>query len=97
MTDGGAGPFIVEASVGSIHGEEVIRISIAAARILLAVLGLPIAVQTTLAQASKTTLSYEEKKRQANDIAVAIVVSGLSCTCARFAEDIRNVVNDLRP
>jgi TRAP-type uncharacterized transport system substrate-binding protein len=24
-------------------------------------------------------------------------VSGLSCTCARFAEDIRNVVNDLRP
>jgi len=25
------------------------------------------------------------------------VVSGLSCTCARFAEDIRNVVNDLQP
>ena len=25
------------------------------------------------------------------------MVSGLSCTCARFAEDIRNVVNDLRP
>jgi uncharacterized protein len=25
------------------------------------------------------------------------VVSGLSCTCARFAEDIRNVVSDLRP
>jgi uncharacterized protein len=41
--------------------------------------------------------SYEEKKRQANDIAVSIVVSGLSCTCARFAEDIRNVLNDLRP
>jgi uncharacterized protein len=41
--------------------------------------------------------SYEEKKRQANDIAVSLVVSGLSCTCARFAEDIRNVVNDLSP
>ena len=41
--------------------------------------------------------SYEEKKRQANDIAVSVVVSGLSCTCARFAEDIRNVVNDLSP
>ncbi len=40
---------------------------------------------------------YEEKKRQANDIALSIVVSGLTCTCARFAEDIRNVVNDLRP
>ena len=40
---------------------------------------------------------YEEKKRQTNDIAVSIVVSGLSCTCARFAEDMRNVVNDLRP
>jgi len=35
--------------------------------------------------------------RETNDIAVSIVVSGLSCTCARFAEDIRNVVNDLRP
>jgi len=42
-------------------------------------------------------VTYEEKRRQANDIAVTIVVSGLSCTCARFAEDIRNVVNDLRP
>ena len=41
--------------------------------------------------------NYEEKKRQTNDIAVTIVVSGLTCTCARFAEDIRNVVNDLRP
>ena len=41
--------------------------------------------------------SYEDKKRQANDIAVSVVVSGLSCTCARFTEDIRNVVNDLSP
>jgi TRAP-type uncharacterized transport system substrate-binding protein len=43
------------------------------------------------------TASYDEKKRQANDIAVTVVVSGISCTCARFAEDIRNVVNDLGP
>src|ERR1700687_529401 len=49
------------------------------------------------AQAQKGQVTYEEKRRQANDIAVSIVVSGLSCTCARFAEDIRNVVNDLRP
>jgi TRAP-type uncharacterized transport system substrate-binding protein len=42
-------------------------------------------------------ITYEEKKRQTNDIAVNIVVSGITCTCARFAEDIRNVVNDLRP
>src|SRR6202158_5017079 len=48
-------------------------------------------------QAQKGHVTYEEKRRQANDIAVSIVVSGLSCTCARFAEDIRNVVNDLRP
>ncbi len=41
--------------------------------------------------------SYDQKKHETNDIAVAIIVSGLSCTCARFAEDIRNVVNDLRP
>jgi TRAP transporter TAXI family solute receptor len=49
------------------------------------------------AQAQKGQITYEEKRRQSNDIAVSIVVSGLSCTCARFAEDIRNVVNDLRP
>src|SRR5437868_13699076 len=42
-------------------------------------------------------LSYDEKKRQANDIAVTVVVSGISCTCARFTEDIRNVVHDLGP
>src|SRR6202011_1220587 len=48
-------------------------------------------------QSQKPAVSYEEKKRQANDIAVTVVVSGISCTCARFAEDIRNVVNDLGP
>jgi TRAP-type uncharacterized transport system substrate-binding protein len=42
-------------------------------------------------------ISYDEKKRQSNDIAVTVVVSGISCTCARFTEDIRNVVNDLSP
>src|SRR5713226_1530500 len=49
------------------------------------------------AQAQKAQATYEDKRRQANDIAVSIVVSGLSCTCARFAEDMRNVLNDLRP
>ena len=48
------------------------------------------------AQAAATA-TYEEAKRETNDIVVSIVVSGLSCTCARFAEDIRNVVNDLKP
>ena len=51
----------------------------------------------TGAQAQKAAARYEEKRRESNDIAVSIVVSGLTCTCARFAEDIRNVVNDLRP
>jgi TRAP-type uncharacterized transport system substrate-binding protein len=50
-----------------------------------------------LAQSQKPVVSYDEKKRQANDIAVMVVVSGISCTCARFTEDIRNVVNDLGP
>lgn len=49
------------------------------------------------ALAEKPGVSYDEKKRQANDIAVTVVVSGISCTCARFTEDIRNVVNDLSP
>jgi TRAP-type uncharacterized transport system substrate-binding protein len=69
----------------------------AALRTLFAFLCLSSLVPSALAQAQKATSSYEEKKRQTNDIAVTIVVSGLSCTCARFAEDIRNVVNDLRP
>jgi TRAP-type uncharacterized transport system substrate-binding protein len=77
-------------------------ISSAAARTLFALFCLIIAVALPFAQAQAqrapgTPATYEEKKRQANDIAVTIVVSGLSCTCARFAEDIRNVVNDLRP
>lgn len=40
---------------------------------------------------------YEIRKQETNQITVSIVVSGMSCTCARFAEDIRNVVNDLSP
>jgi uncharacterized protein len=40
---------------------------------------------------------YQEEKRKSNDNTVSIIVSALTCTCARFAEDIRNVVNDMRP
>jgi TRAP transporter TAXI family solute receptor len=72
---------------------------ISATRLLLAALCAFLAptLQTAAAQAQKPAVRYEEKKRQANDIAVTIMTSGLTCTCARFAEDIRNVVNDLRP
>jgi TRAP-type uncharacterized transport system substrate-binding protein len=60
-------------------------------------LSLFLAAPLQIARAEKALTDYEQKRRQENDIAVTIVVSGLSCTCARFAEDIRNVVNDLRP
>src|SRR5579862_6096550 len=72
---------------------------IPATKLLLAALVLLLtpSLQIAVAQAQKTGVRYEEKKRQANDIAVTIMTSGLTCTCARFAEDIRNVVNDLRP
>jgi uncharacterized protein len=63
----------------------------------LFVTSLTVSARPVLAQSQKPVVSYEEKKRQANDIAVTVVVSGLSCTCARFTEDIRNVVNDLGP
>jgi TRAP-type uncharacterized transport system substrate-binding protein len=67
--------------------------------LLLASLAVPL--RPVLAQSQKPAASYaasyDEKKRQANDIAVTVVVSGISCTCARFTEDIRNVVNDLGP
>jgi TRAP-type uncharacterized transport system substrate-binding protein len=74
-------------------------ISRTTAKFLIAIfcLGLALPSLPVPAQAQKASMRYEEKKRQTNDIAVSIVVSGLTCTCARFAEDIRNVVNDLRP
>src|SRR6195256_2499455 len=74
-------------------------ISRSAARILPAIfcLGIALPLLPASGQAQKPSVRYEEKKRQTNDIAVSIVVSGLTCPCARFAEDIRNVVNDLRP
>jgi uncharacterized protein len=71
------------------------------ARILSAAFCLFLAVSPQIVRAQgpsqHTSAGYEEKKQQTNDIALTIVVSGLTCTCTRFAEDIRNVVNDLRP
>ncbi len=40
---------------------------------------------------------YLQEKLRTNAGAVSIMVSGLNCTCTQFAEDIRNVVNELRP
>src|SRR5436309_2480091 len=60
-------------------------------------ISLPVPSHPVLAQSQKQAVSYDEKERQANDIAVTVMVSGISCTCARFTEDIRNVVNDLGP
>jgi TRAP transporter TAXI family solute receptor len=91
-----------DAAVGLQHPRKVMGISCSASRhIALLIcsffLAFSIPAQLAHAQAEKRSVSYEEKKRQTNDIAVTIVTSGLTCTCARFAEDIRNVVNDLRP
>jgi uncharacterized protein len=57
----------------------------------------PVSPTSVGAVPAAATSTYEELRRETNDIAVSIVVSGLTCTCARFAEDIRNVLNDLRP
>jgi len=67
------------------------------ASILVAVLCVFVCLSTASAETQFKTQTYEQKKREANDISVAIINSGLSCTCARFSEDMRNVVNDLRP
>jgi uncharacterized protein len=78
-----------------------ITVSLASAMVLSLLAGTTIAAlaETQQRPAIRTAVisNYEEKTRQTNDIAVSIVVSGITCTCARFAEDIRNVVNDLRP
>src|ERR1700704_5085992 len=63
----------------------------------LFLMSLTVPLRSALAESQKPAVSYDEKKRQANDIAVTVMVSGISCTCARFTEDIRNVVNDLGP
>jgi uncharacterized protein len=83
---------------------KVMGVSTATARNLLVCLSfflflvsLTVPLRPALAQTQRPANSYDEKKRQANDIAVTVVVSGISCTCARFTEDIRNVVNDLGP
>src|ERR1700733_3833090 len=60
----------------------------------------PILIQhqrPALVESRKASVNSDQKKREANDIAVTVVVSGISCTGARFTEDIRNVVNDLSP
>jgi TRAP-type uncharacterized transport system substrate-binding protein len=86
--------------------DRVMGLSIATARNLFVCLSLFLSftlltapLRPALAQNQKpgAGLSYDEKKRQANDIALTVVVSGISCTCARFTEDIKNVVNDLGP
>jgi len=64
---------------------------------VLTVAGLPLLQQAQAQTQGRATTRYEEKKRQTNEINVAIMTSGMTCTCAHFAEDIRNVVNDLRP
>jgi len=58
--------------------------------------------QNSFAQAPQATAAiedslYAEEKQRTNAGTVSIMVSGLNCTCMQFAEDIRNVVNDLRP
>jgi uncharacterized protein len=70
--------------------------------ILLAFAVLLFAGPQAFAQAKRSghdanPVRYEEKRRQTNSINISIMTSGMTCTCARFAEDIRNVVNDLRP
>lgn len=59
-----------------------------------------------LAQSQKTTAvaavqidqsKYLEEKLRTNAGAISIMVSGFNTTSSFFAEDIRNVVNDLRP
>ena len=40
---------------------------------------------------------YAEEKQRTNAGTVSIMVSALNCTCTQFAEDIRNVVNEIKP
>lgn len=53
---------------------------------------------TKLGQAQTPNVDiFQEKQQIMNQITVSLVVSGIRLTCARFAEDIRNVVNDISP
>jgi TRAP transporter TAXI family solute receptor len=56
---------------------------------------------STFAMAQEASLAgnarYQDEKRIANSTAVSIIVSALGCACARFAEDMRHILNDLKP
>lgn len=73
------------------------RLARGVAAILAVALGAGLAPASAQTQGRSPAATYEFKKRESNDVAVSVVVSGISCTCARFTEDIRNVVNDLSP
>ena len=55
------------------------------------------AAQTVRPAPPAESTLYSQEKQRINAGTVSIMVSGLNCTCMQFAEDIRNVVNDLRP
>jgi len=75
------------------------RLMIAGLSVLSAMVSITASAEPITAQSRQRApgSTYELKKRESNDVAATVVVSGISCTCARFAEDIRNVVNDLSP
>lgn len=52
---------------------------------------------TANAQEAPTPTRYEERKREANENTISIVTSGIHCTCTRFADDMRAVLNDMSP
>jgi TRAP-type uncharacterized transport system substrate-binding protein len=48
-------------------------------------------------QEARPTSRYDETKRAFNENTVTIVTAGQYCTSTRFAEDMRNVLNDMTP
>ena len=74
-----------------------LTLAILSAFAVLLMTGLQASAQKQPSGSVSAAVRLEEKRQQTNSIAVSIMTSGMTCTCARFAEDIRNVVNDLRP
>jgi uncharacterized protein len=40
---------------------------------------------------------YDDRKREANENTISIITSSIHCTCTRFADDMRAILNDMSP
>jgi TRAP transporter TAXI family solute receptor len=79
------------------EGMRRVSVRIAIAVVALAVCFEAIAAIASAQEVATASSRYNDRKRQANENTVSIVTSGIHCTCTRFADDMRSILNDMSP